>query len=203
MKKLLLVAAGIAAIASPAAAQNWQGQTYGNDGQAIWALNSNVATFCKINAAAPTISTNNAVATPGPNGQGGSQVNSDGTVLLNIQEPATNTIRNASAFVTYANSQCNTPFNITASSQNGGLKNSTNTTTDTAFVGTVAYNVGVQFGAQNTGGAVAPGAFSLNWTQQQATAGNFRFSVDVPAQNKLLLAGTYNDVLTVTMVPVI
>lgn len=208
MKKLLLAAAGVVAIASPAAAEvspatNWGNQQYGNDAQAIWALNSNVAPFCKINAAMPTLSTSNATATPGDNGQGGSQVNSDGTVLLNIQEPATNTIRNSSAFVTYANSQCNMPFRITANSKNGGLQNTTNTTTDAAFVSKVKYNVGVQFGAQNTGGAVAQGDFGLNWTQQQATAGNFRFSVDVPPQNGLLLRGVYSDVLTVTMVPAI
>ncbi|MGO4410358.1 MULTISPECIES: hypothetical protein [unclassified Brevundimonas] len=203
MKKLLLAGAAVALIASPAAAQNWQTQQYGNDGAAHWALNSSVDTFCKINAAAPSINSYRATATPGDNGQGGTAANSDGTLSLSIQEPTTNTIQNASAFISYANSQCNTPFTITANSQNGGLLNSTNTTTDTAFASLVKYNVGVQFGAQNTGGAVAAGDFSLNWAQQQATAGTFRFSVDVPAQNRLLLQGTYSDFLKVTMTPTI
>jgi hypothetical protein len=202
MKKFLLAGAAIALIAGPAAAQNWQAQSYGNDGAAWWAVGADVDTFCKLNAAAPSINAYRSVATPGANGQGGSAANSDGTLILDIQEPATNTIQNASAFITYANSQCNTTFTVTGNSLNGGLRNTETVTTDPAFVALVPYNVGVQFGAQNTGGAAAAGNFSLNWTPQQATAGDFRFSVDVPAANRLLLEGEYNDFLKVTMAPV-
>lgn len=92
---------------------------------------------------------------------------------------------------------------MTANSQNGGLLNSTNTTTDTAFASLVPYTIGLVFGEEDVASPVRQGDFG-GWDGAQATAGTFRITVRVREdENRLLLAGTYNDFLQVRMTPTI
>lgn len=207
MKKLLIAAAGVALIASPAAAESWGNQLYGQDAVAVWGLNAPVNTFCRLNSNGGAQSGNqNSNFVAGSFGSGGSSAEADGTWTLNMQNPTNNTIQLVEGAVTYSNSQCNTKFDIIASSQNGGLTNTDQTTTDTNFASKVSYQIDVKFG----GGATSPlatvttaGAQNLI-SGQQATAGDFRVGIRVPANpNTLLLQGTYRDQLTVTMRPVL
>jgi opacity protein-like surface antigen len=203
MKKLLLAAAGAALIASPAAAQSWGSATYGNDGAAHWALQSTVADFCKLGTSVTTRAGNSTV-TPGDNGRGGTAANGDGTITFNIQNPTTNTIQASAAAMVYAQSQCNTTFNVTAESERDGLRN-------TAFGGAfgadftdqVRYNVTALFGGNSGFRSNLSGTATLLANQQPA-AGDFEIRVAVPANaNRLLLAGQYTDFLKVTMAPVV
>jgi hypothetical protein len=209
MKKLLLAAAGAALIASPAAAQsgNWGNQFYGQDAIAVWGLNAPVNTFCRLNNNGGTQEGNiNSNFVAGSFGAGGTSQEADGTWTLNMQNPDNNTIRLVEGAVVYSNSQCNTPFEIYADSQNGGLTNTTNTTTDSNFTNNVSYQIDVKFGGGATSPlatVTAPGRQNLI-SNQQATAGDFRVGIRVPANpNTLLLQGTYRDQLTVTMRPFI
>ncbi|WP_336976059.1 hypothetical protein [Brevundimonas nasdae] len=207
MKKLLIAAAGVALIASPAAAQSWGNQSYGQDAVAVWGLNAPVNTFCRLNNNGGVQSGNqNSNFVAGSFGAGGTSAEADGTWTLNMQNPANNTIRLVEGAVTYSNSQCNTRFEIYADSQNGGLTNTTQTTTDSNFTNKVSYQIDVKFGGGATSPlatVTAPGRQNLINTQQ-ATAGDFRVGIRVPANpNTLLLQGIYRDQLTVTMRPFI
>lgn len=204
MKKLLLAGAAVALIASPAAAQTWGTATYGNDGAAHWALQSNVADFCKLGSSPSAIIATKSTVTPGDNGRGGNTANADGTVAFNIQNPTTNTIQASYASVTYAQSQCNTTFNVTAESERGGLTNSAfGSAFDSAFTDQVRYDVRVDFGT-GSGNKVGLVNTATLLSAQQPTAGDFKLSMYVaPNANKLLLAGQYTDFLKVTMAPVV
>lgn len=209
MKKLLLAAAGVVAIASPAAAQQqgpWGAQSYGQDAIAVWDLNAPVNTFCRLNANGGTSSqTENATFTPG--GSAGTSQEADGVWNLDIQNDANNTVQLSGGAVTYSNSQCNTPFNITATSENGGLYNGNAFTAGSAFVNHVNYQVDVKFGNGSNGVHVFntnTGSTAPLVNNQLATSGDFRIGVVVPANpNAILLQGAYKDRLTVTMTPLI
>jgi hypothetical protein len=204
MKKLLLATAAVALIASPAAAQSWSTATYGNDGAAHWLLESNVADFCKLGATPSAIIATNSTVTPGDNDRGGTIANGDGTVTFNIQNPTNNTIQASYASVTYAQSQCNTTFNVTAESENGGLTNDAfGGAFDAAFTDQVRYSVSVNFGSGSGNQPNLVGSATL-LSGQQPTAGDFRINMHVAANgNRLLLAGQYSDFLKVTMAPVV
>ncbi len=206
MKKMLMLGAAVALIAAPVAAQDWQGQTYGNDAAAWWLLNANVAQFCKLNAAGGVVDNpTNASFLNGPNGQGGTTAEADGTVTLNIQNPSDNTIRLAGLGVTYGKSQCNMPFQVTAQSLNGGLKSDT-TTSDNDFVALINYDLDVrldQFYSGLENAAASSGGGQVIGTHPEAAAGDFRIGVRVNPQDDLLLEGTYSDFLKITMTPTV
>lgn len=203
MKNLLLAGAAVALIASPAAAQSWGSATYGNDGAAHWALQSTVADFCKLGTTT-TVNQGNSTVTPGTNGRGGSAANNDGTITFSIQNPTTNTIQASAAAVTYAQSQCNTTFNVTAESERDGLRNTAfGSNFGSAFTDQVRYNVTALFGGASGYKGNLSGTATLLANQAPA-AGNFEIRVAVPADaNRLLLAGQYTDFLKVTMAPVV
>lgn len=204
MKRILLAGAAVALIASPAAAQTWGTATYGNDGAAHWALDADVATFCKLGsvpAFAGVASRSEIVF--GENGQGGTAANGDGTMTLKIQNPSTNTIQMADASINYANSQCNTKFDVVAESQNGGLTNTAfGTDFDTEFTDKVPYDLRVTFDTLPAGYQGNLTGSSTLIAGARPTAGQFGFHVIVRENtNKLLLEGTYKDFLKVTMKP--
>lgn len=208
MNKLLIAAAGVALIASPAAAQQgpWGNQSYGQDAIAVWDLNAPVNTFCRLNANGGTpSSTVGASFTSG--GTAGTPQEADGVWNLDIQNDANNTVQLSGGAVTYSNSQCNTPFNVTATSDNGGLYNGNAFTAGSAFVNRVDYQVDVKFGSGSNGVHVfnTSGASTATLIGTQlATSGDFRIGVVVPANpNAILLQGAYRDRLTVTMTPFI
>jgi hypothetical protein len=206
MKKTLLAAVAALAIAGTAnaAPSSYATQTYGQDAQAWWLLNSTVDTFCKLGAQGGTVTgLTNASGQFGANGQGGTVAEADGTITFDIQNDTNNTIKAAAATVSVPFSQCNRRFDITVNSLNGGLRNSANTTTDTDFTNDVDYDVAINFdgvtgNAQNVAAGTTPVVPAT-----QATAGTFSFTVDVDADtSKLLLQGTYSDFLKVVMAPV-
>lgn len=202
MKTILLAGAALALIAGSASAQSYGTATYGNDGIAVWQLNADVDTFCKLGAV-PTTRRSNATVTPGDNGRGGTAANGDGTIDFNIQNPSNNTIQAAAAAVTYAQSQCNTTFNVTAQSENGGLENNDFASFDTEFTDLVPYNVGIVFDGANGYQGNLSGTSTLI-SNQQPTAGDFEIRVNVAQNtNELLLEGEYTDYLIVTMQPVV
>lgn len=204
MKKFLLAGAAIALIAGPVAAQDWTAQTYGNDGAAWWALEADVDTFCRLNNGNTGVSGTNATVTPGSNGQSGSAANNDGTIVLDIQDDATNTVNAAFAQVRYPNSQCNTTFNVRAESTNGGLENDDfGGQFEGPFIETLPYRVNAQIGSsQGVSTLTTQGAFNLGLENIQPTAGDFSFNIFVPASGDLLLEGEYSDFLKVTMAAV-
>ena len=204
MKKLLLAGAALALIAGPVAAQDeWIGQEYGQDAAAWWLLNAEVTEFCLLNSAGGVVDgVENASFTDGPNGQGGSTAEADGTVNLDIQNNSDNTIQLSGLGVTYGKSQCNLPFTVSADSLNGGLESDT-TTSDTDFVELVDYQIDVtfdQFSSSVVMASTVVGGDEIG-THPEAAAGDFRIGIVVRAQDDLLLEGTYSDFLKVTMTP--
>lgn len=205
MKTFLMATAALALIAAPAAAQDWQGQTYGQDAAAWWLLNANVDDFCRLNAGGGVVSSAvNATFTHGANGQGGTSQEADGTVNLDIQNNNDNTVQHSGLAVTYGKSQCNTPFTVYADSLNGGL-DAQNTTTDTDFTQLVNYQVDVVFDTFSSGGVMASTLVTETalGSHPQAQAGDFRIGIVVFAQDDLLLEGTYSDFLKITMKPTV
>lgn len=205
MKTFLMASAALALIASPVAAQDWQGQTYGQDAAAWWLINANVAQFCKLNAAGGVVDNpTNASFANGANGQGGTTAEADGTVTLSIQNPSDNTIRLAGLGVTYGKSQCNMPFSVSANSLNGGLLSDTSTS-DNDFVEKVNYDLDVTFDQFYSGmeNAAAVQGGAVIGTHPEAAAGDFRIGVRVNAQDDLLLEGVYSDFLKITMTPTV
>jgi hypothetical protein len=208
MKKFLMVAAAATLYAGAASAQTatntewWRGQAYGNDAAAHWQLNSDVGPFCKLTAsqAGPTQFRGQAV--PGTNGRGGSAAFSDGTINFANWNPATDTGIDSQVDVDMPNSVCNYRFNIVARSDNGGLRyTGPNASTDPDFTNLVTYAVRASFdniSIPNT--PIAAGDNNLA-TNQQPTAGLFRFTVDLNDTNQLLLEGDYVDFLRVEIVP--
>lgn len=202
MKKILMAGVALAMMAGSASAQSLSTQTYGQDGQAWWAIGADVNEFCRINSAAPQVSVTRATATPGVNGQGGSISEADGTISLDIQDPNNNAVQAAYAAVNYANSQCNTTFELTAESQNKGLTNNAYPIHDPEFISTVPYNIRVNFDGV-TGATPASGANGQVLANGTPKYGTFMFAVHVAASADYLLEGEYRDFLKVVMRPTV
>lgn len=203
MKKILMLGAALAMVAGTASAQSYAAGPYGNDGQANWALSGEVGEFCKLGGTATPRPVTGAVVTPGSNGEAGSSAqNGDGTIEFAIQSP-NNTLAKATGGVSFANSQCNTRFNVTATSRGGGLKNTAfGTAFDDEFTDTVLYDVYVNFDGDAGYVENLTGTSTLI-SNNQPTAGQFAINIDVDADNNvLLLEGTYTDFLEVRMTPV-
>jgi hypothetical protein len=199
MKKLLLLAA-VSVLSTPAMAADWQGKTYGQDAVGLYDLNADVDTFCKFGTSSTGENVANAIVTPGAPG---TAAEADGTFNLDIQNDADDTVQFAQGRYKIANAVCNTSHELTVQSTNGGLRNSA-TTSDTAFLSLVPYNVAMLFdgnGAQ-TSSTSATSQFTLS-TIREARAGAAEISVVVPAQDKLLIKGRYTDRLVAAIRPMI
>lgn len=200
MKKFLMIATAAATLATPAMAADWQGKTYGQDAIGLYDLGASVDTFCKFGTNSSGETVTNAVVTPGAPG---SAAEGDGTFEFDIQDDNDNTIKEAFGRYKIDNAVCNTGHDLTVQSTNGGLKN-TATTSDTAFLSLVPYNVALLFdgnGAQ-TSSTNATTEFAVS-TIREARAGAFEVGVQVPAQDKLLIQGRYTDRLVAKIRPII
>lgn len=198
MKKILMAALAVSTIAAPAMAQTWQGKTYA-DGIATYDINAEVDTFCKFgssgNYAAGLINTTDA-------DRAISLAEGDRTFNVALQDPNDNTVRSSAGSFVFPNAVCNTPYEVTARSTNGGLKHTEITSAESAFLTTVPYNFNFVFGGTNLGTkpAVAGTEQALvDGTAAHAGFAEFRFLI--PAQDRLLLEGDYTDTVQVVLKP--
>ncbi|MEA1072967.1 hypothetical protein [Sphingomonas sp. LY160] len=200
MKKFLLIAVAASVLSTPAMAADWQGKTYGQDAMGLYDLNANVDTFCKFGTSSTGQNVSNAVVTPGAPG---SAAEGDGTFTLDIQNDNDNTVQGALGRYKVAYAVCNTSHELTVQSQNGGLRNNA-TTSDTAFLSLVPYNVGMLFDGNGatTSSTNATSEFKLS-TIREARAGEAEVGIEVPAQDKLLIQGRYSDRLVAAIRPFI
>lgn len=206
MKKFLMITAA-ALVASPAAAQTsstWQGQTY-EDGFATYQITAPVNSFCKFGA------TGNQTVL-GQNAQNGGSINNgvnpggDAAFTFDIQNDNDNTVQRADARFDFARFVCNSPFTVTATTTNGGLLNSSQSTTDEDFLERVPYKV-LYTNENNPGSGnyttiSGPGTVLLQ-NSSQATAGAANFSIQVDPIDKLVLQGTYSETILLTMAPTV
>jgi hypothetical protein len=200
MKKLIFaVAAASTMLATPALADtNWQGKTYGQDAWGVYQVSSTVTSFCKF----------------GTDNSGGQGVNGsadtnylngaqegDGSFSLNIQNTSDDTVQAANATYNIAYAVCNSPFTMQLSSNNGGLKAS-QTTSDGAFIENVPYNVKFAFDGNhaNANSSDIVG-FQTITAVDEARAGPASVEVLVNPHDKLLLEGTYSDILQARLSP--
>lgn len=197
MKKTMLLATAVAMFAAPAFAQAVPGpNTNYNDAISTFRVSATVANFCRFgtgdNAAVNTLN-----STSTGNAAGGDQ-----DFVVAIQNTANNTVQNASGGFNYAQFQCNTPFNVTYNSTNGGLKASYNGSFDGPFLTTVPYEI--QVGSNNNNTAFTPVAQGQQTliSNNIPVAGNGRFRFNIPANPGLLLQGTYSDAIELRMTPV-
>lgn len=192
MKKILMLASAVAMIAAPAFAQSYA------DGLASYTINSNVPSFCKFG------STGNGFGEiRGGNPGAVDAANGDATFVMNIQNPVDNTVLNVGGEFKFSNAQCNTAFTITATSTNGGLKN-TATTSDPLFTNNVHYIYAMKFDGINNHSDAYPadaGKAIKLIDSDEARAGNAQFDFTVPGSQKLLLAGAYTDTVLITLSP--
>lgn len=201
MKKFVMLAAAAAAFsAAPASAQTWQNQTY-EDGFATYRLTASNASFCKFG------SSGNATVN-GPNSSAGGTINNgvnpggDAAYVFDIQNDNDNTVQAADAAFDFARFVCNSPYTLSATSANGGLQ-STQTTSDDDF----AQNIPVYLGARLDTAEYAAVDFTPGNRSQrigestEARAGTARIFFGVRAMDKLVLQGTYQDTLTLTLAP--
>jgi hypothetical protein len=200
MKKLLMLAAvpSALAFAAPATAQNYNALNYGQDAIGIINLEANVASFCRFGTVNSAASRNNT----GSTAETTNTSEADGRFVLNIQNPANNTIKDADAEYFYKDFTCNSAFTVSAVSANGGLK-SNNTTSDPAFTSLVRYNIDGGFDGIAAGARAIPaaGVPTTLVSSNEARAGDGSIFVGVIKENKQLLQGAYNDTLTITMAP--
>lgn len=205
MRKLMSAVAAIALLgsASAANAQDWTAVPFGKDAVGWWSLEADAGDFCRFSSSATSSYAVNATSTPGAAasgvgfGGGGSVPEADGKIVLQLQNPANNTVRFSTIDVNFGQSQCNFRFDIAIDSLNGGLKyEGPYTTTDTDFLTVVPYKVGFRFDGTPRGQNVPVSGTSLQVIADgvQPTAGLFEFGVAVDANpNKLLLSGRYYD----------
>ena len=197
MKKLLMIAVAAAAVSTPAMADNNRGRTYGEEAEGWYDLNADVQSFCKFgtqNSAGSGINASVVAGTPG------STEEADGTFTLDIQDPNDDTVRPARGRYDIAYAVCNSPFDMTLSSQNGGLKNDA-TTSDDEFTSLVLYGVDFDFDGIQSSTYPMPSGLHTVESSSEARAGSARIRVNVRASDDLLLQGVYADRLTAALVP--
>jgi hypothetical protein len=202
MKKYLIALAATTVFAAPALAvtpPNYQTATYGHDAVGVYALNASAQTFCRFGTDnTGSSNTGETVDTTG----GGGATEADGTfTFTHLQNPNTDTVQHVSGSYNLNNIVCNTPFTVTATSANGGLK-SANTTSDTAFTQLVKYSIQFLFDGL-LGSSIHP---STPGTQtllvgHEARAGSGSLNIYTVASNDLLLEGGYSDTVTLSMTP--
>lgn len=200
MKKTLMLATAVAMFAAPAFAQVGAGTTY-SDNQSTFQVNAPVSTFCKFGNVGNTATVSGG-GTTGNDSFGNGATTGDQAFVVNIQNPADNTVQAASGSFTYAQAQCNTLYTVTTTSANSGLKTDYNGPTASAFATIVPYQI--SFHAVNQKGAVVPqNVASTNTLVASGTpfADSAFFDFSIPASGLLLLAGTYRDEVRLTMSP--
>lgn len=202
MRMLFASAAAMALMAGNASAFDWTSVDYGHDAAAWWAVESSAEPLCLSGDSAAGVSSN-ADVTPGENGQGGTVVETDGTVVFDLQS-VNNTIQAAEARVESEHAQCNTTYTLNIQSQNGGLLHEDGNTASLPFLSLIPYDVRASFdglvlttaASGATGGGVTSGASS------GPGAGTFRIRLNVDDyNNRLMVAGDYADFLKVTISP--
>lgn len=194
MKKTLMLATAIAMIAAPAFAQT-SGPTY-SDAISTFPITATVQNFCRFGDTdnAPVTGTN-VISTSGNANTG------DQSFVVDIQDVTNNTVKQADGGFNYARFVCNTPFNVVATSTNGGLKSSYPTAIS-GFLTTVPYQIRV--GSNGNLGqyfTVEAGPQTLV-SNAAPEAGNGSFRFNIPANSGLLLQGTYSDSILLVMSPV-
>lgn len=197
MKKILIAALALSTLAAPAMAQTWQGKAYA-DGVATYDINAKVDTFCKFGATG-----NHAAVTNGTDADRSiSLAEGDRSFNLNLQNPADNTVLEARAAFIFPNAVCNTPYEVTARSDNGGLKHTTVTTAETAFLTSIPYGFNFVFGGTNLGHKQAAAGVAQSLVDGTAAhAGQAEITFLVAAQDRLLLKGAYTDTVQVVLKP--
>ena len=197
MKQFLMIAVAAAALATPALAQDNRGRTYGEEAEGWYDLNADVQSFCKFgtqNSAGAAVNATVVAGAPG------STAEADGTFMLDIQDPNDDTIRPARGRYDIAYAVCNSPFDMTLTSQNGGLKNDA-TTSDDEFTSLVLYGVDFNFDGIESSTYPMPAGVHTVESSLEARAGSARIRVNVRASDNLLLQGVYADRLTAALVP--
>jgi hypothetical protein len=201
MKKLIFAALAASTVATPALAQDWKGKNYGQDAWGIYEVTATVQSFCKFGTANS--------GTGGLNGDvemnfmGGAN-EADGRFVLNIQDNSDNTVQAARAQYNIGYAVCNSPFSMQLASDNGGLKSDTSTS-DTAFIDNVPYDVNFAFDGftANRRSDQLNAGFSDITSVTEARAGAAHVRVSVAAADRLLLEGTYRDRLQARLSPVL
>jgi len=122
-----------------------------------------------------------------------------------FQNPATDTVQRASARLPFTVS-CNTPVSVTLDSRSGGLKFAGSGTNDRAFATLIPYSAKVHL--PNRGAVLncrSGEMASQNGCRTEVDAatvdGEGSIELAVPAMNKLVLAGQYQDQVTITLTP--
>lgn len=198
MKKAILGAVLASTMfATPTFAANWQGRTYGQDAQGWYQLNADVAVFCRFGTENRGSEGVNALVDT--NAYGGAN-EADGRFNLDIQNKSDNTVREAEGRYFIDNAVCNTPFQVVASSDRGGL-DAENTTSDPAFIELIPYRVDFNFDGINGNAINISTSEQTILTSGEARAGSGTLRVRVPARDKLVLEGGYSDKLVLTMRP--
>jgi hypothetical protein len=220
MKKILMLSAALAIVASPvlAASRDYSGTYVGaptysgyNPGlkasgptsngvgtTANYTLTGNAAVFCQLDTADASnraVGTNVTITT--------SNGTSSGTVAID-QFQGPNDFANAwFSHIDLTNSICNTNYSVTAKSLNGGLKNGTSANPGTQFTNKEDYSIKVAFG-KNSGTTQASSATAGSGVtligNGDPAKGDFYFEFNGAADNsKALLAGSYQDAVLITM----
>jgi len=195
MKKFLILAlASSAMVATPAAAES----SAAVDAIGQYALSAEVESYCVFGQNDNSwVNQNSVVLADGDHSQG--FAGADGAVEFDIQA-SDNTVQAASATYRIDNAVCNEAFNITVTSNNGGLETLA-TTSDDDFTSLVGYNARLTFdGTEGNTINVAQGTQPL-YASTEAQAGPARLRLRVPTSNELLLEGSYEDILTMVMAP--
>lgn len=122
-----------------------------------------------------------------------------------LQNPATDTVQRTTAHLPFKVS-CNTPVSVTLESSDGGLKFKGAGTSDQAFATLIRYSAKVHLPGQ---GAVlkcrSDEMAAKNGCQANVDAttidGDGSIEVAIKASNALVLAGQYQDQVTITLTP--
>lgn len=202
MKKFVLLATAAALFTTPAMAQSWEDRTYA-DGLAGYDINADVNVFCKFGNVGNNANANVGTVTSGASNGGIDIANGDATFDIDIQDDGDNTVQAASGAFNFGYAQCNTPFTVTGTSQNGGL-DSDESTSDPDFANTVPYSIAFNFDGISSGNQSVTGQAGTPITlidSNEARAGAARFFFSVADSDDLLLAGEYTDYVLITLAP--
>lgn len=203
MRTLMVSVAALGLMAGNASAFDWTSVSYGHDAAAWWAVESSADPICLSGHSTDGGSSLNASVVPGANGIGGTSVETDGTVTFDLQG-VNDTILAATARIESERALCNTSFTINVQSNNGGLYNPDGAPAALPFLSTIPYDIRASFEGVvvNTDSASATGAGVTSAASGGPGAGTFRIRLDVDAaNNRLMVAGDYDDFLRVTIAP--
>lgn len=128
-----------------------------------------------------------------------------GSVSIDVQDLSDDTLAGGSVSLPFE-LECNSPFQVSLSSKNGALEFGASPSSDRAFAQRLDYHADLRFSGHGsvlgcTSDGMAAGAGCEHLMQDRLVNRYGSIEIEVPPRDVLLLAGTYEDEITIRITP--